>query len=356
MSDTALTTLRATGLYAYSHGRLVAQFGWLRVFPGLFLACAIALIAYAVRSLPGVDMLSPLIIAIVLGMAFHNTVGTPARAKSGVAFSMRRVLRAAIVLLGLQLTTQQILEVGGVGVAIIVATLAASFVATKTVGRLLGVEPKLAELIAAGTSVCGASAVIATNTVTDGKDEDVAYAVACVTLFGTISMVLYPALGAALRLDPHAYGLWAGASIHEVAQVVGAAFQHGQEAGEFGTISKLSRVMLLAPLVFMLGWTATRRGGAAADPAQARKGPQTPWFVLGFIALIGLNSLGAISPGVKQALVPATIFMLTVSLAALGLETDIRKLRAKGLRPLLLGAVASLFISAFSLALIMLAA
>ncbi len=208
-------------------------------------------------------------------------------------------------------------------------------------------ERGLAELIAAGTSICGASAVIATNTVTRAADEDVAYAVACVTVFGSLSMFLYPALPGLLHLDAHHFGLWSGASIHEVAQVVAAAFQDGRDAGEFGTIAKLSRVMLLAPLVLCLGFVAARRG---RDHVKARA--PLPWFVFGFIALIGVNSLGVVPVEAKQVLVPATAFLLTVALAAMGLETDIGKLRARGLRPLALGAASWVFISGFSLALV----
>jgi uncharacterized integral membrane protein (TIGR00698 family) len=320
--------------------------------PGLALTAAIAALAYAIRRIPGADTFSPMILAILLGMLFHNLVGTPGRARAGVVFSLRRILRLAIILLGLQLTAVQVVAVGGTGIAIIVATLVATFTLTKATGRMLGVERRLAELIAAGTSVCGASAVIATNTVTRGSDEDVAYAVACVTVFGTLSMFLYPTLGTLLQLDMHRYGLWAGSSIHEIAQVVAAAFQHGREAGEFGTIAKLSRVMLLAPLVMTLGVLAARSGRRGGGAKAEGKAPM-PWFVLGFIAMIGLNSLDVIPAETTHAVTPVTTFLLTMALAAMGLETDIRKLRAKGVRPLALGALSWLFISAFSLALIL---
>jgi uncharacterized integral membrane protein (TIGR00698 family) len=320
--------------------------------PGLLLTTAIAALAYGLREIPGADTFSPMILAILLGILFHNIVGTPARAKGGVVFSLRRILRLAIILLGLQLTASQVVAVGGTGIGIIVVTLVATFTLTKAMGRVLGVERKLAELIAAGTSICGASAVIATNTVTEGSDEDVAYAVACVTVFGTLSMFLYPVLGTLIHLDMHHYGLWAGSSIHEIAQVVAAAFQHGKEAGDFGTIAKLSRVMLLAPLVMTLGIIAVRRGSGASGAKAGRKTPM-PWFVLGFIAMIGVNSLGVIPADATHAVTPVTTFLLTMALAAMGLETDIRKLKAKGVRPLALGALAWIFISCFSLALIL---
>jgi uncharacterized integral membrane protein (TIGR00698 family) len=323
----------------------------LAILPGLLLASAVAASAYGLRQLPGMTTFSPMILAILIGIAVHNVVGTPAIARPGVVFSLRRLLRFAIILLGLQLTISQVIELGGRGFAIIATTLLATFAFTVWMGKLLGVDRKLAQLIAAGTSICGASAVIATNTVVDAHDEDVAYAVACVTVFGSVAMFAYPLLPGLLQLDSHAFGLWAGASIHEIAQVVAAAFQDGQSAGEFGTIAKLSRVMLLAPVVIALGLIATR-GAAKNTPGAAAARPPMPWFVLGFVALVGVNSLIAVPAEVKTWIAVATTFLLSVALAAMGLETDIRKLTAKGLRPALLGALAFLFIAGFSLTLI----
>ncbi|AMS42103.1 MULTISPECIES: YeiH family protein [Aminobacter] len=322
-----------------------------RLLPGLLLAAGIAALAFALRHLPGLGSFSPMIIAIVLGIAFHNLAGTPDQAKPGVAFSMRKVLRFAIILLGLQLTASQVAEVGITGVAIIAATLVATFTFTVWLGRLIGVEQKLAELIAAGTSICGASAVIATNTVTKASDEDVAYAVACVTVFGSIAMFGYPLLPGLLQLGPHAYGLWAGASIHEIAQVVAAAFQDGQQAGEFGTVAKLTRVLMLAPVVITLSLAARQRARSSRATQGGTTAPM-PWFVLGFIAMVGVNSLVDIPADAKTWIVALTTFLLTMALAAMGLETDIRKLRAKGLRPLFLGLAAFLFIATFSLMLV----
>lgn len=322
---------------------------WLRaIWPGLLLVAAIVGAAFAVRRLPGMALLSPMIVSIVIGIAVHNTVGTPARANPGVAFSARRLLRLGIILLGLQLTASQIAEVGATGIAILVLTLVGTFLVTVRLGRLLGVERKLTELIAGGTSICGASAVIATNTVTEAPKEDVAYAVACVTLFGSLAMLVYPLLPGMLGLTPRSYGLWAGASIHEIAQVVGATFQDSPQAGEFGTVAKLSRVMMLAPMVIALGLLAARRHDREAGKARA----PVPWFVLGFMALVIVNSVIAVPVEARAALAVVATVLLSMALAALGLETDIGKLRAKGVRPLLLGLLATLFIAGFSLALV----
>jgi uncharacterized integral membrane protein (TIGR00698 family) len=166
-----------------------------QLVPGVMLTAMLAALGTALHTLPVLGIFSPLILSILLGMAFHNVIGTPERAHLGITFSLRRLLRLGIILLGMQITASEVAAIGIRGVAIIVAGLVATMLFTKAFGRLLGVDPKLAELIGAGTSICGASAIIATNTVTKGRDEDVAYAVACITIFGSVAMFLYPIVG-----------------------------------------------------------------------------------------------------------------------------------------------------------------
>ena len=340
----------AAAVHTSSFGAGVAPFD---VAAGVLLTLAIAATAFALRLIPGLTIASPMIIAVGIGIAINAGYGLPIWARAGIAFVLRRVLRFAIVLLGLQLTAAQVIDVGATGIGIIVATLAATFVFTVWLGRALGVDRKLTELIAAGTSICGASAIIATNTVTRARGEDAAYAVACVTVFGSIAMFVYPLLAGLLSLDPHAYGLWAGASIHEVAQVAAAAFQGGPEAGEVGTVTKLSRVIFLAPLIMALGAIAVRRASPDSDGTAAPSAP-VPWFVLGFAGLILLNSFAPLPPEAKSAAGTLTTFLLTMALAAMGLQTSIARLRDRGIRPLLLGLGATLFIAGFSLTLVLL--
>jgi uncharacterized integral membrane protein (TIGR00698 family) len=321
------------------------------IWPGILLASIIAGAALSVRELPGLAIFSPMILAVIVGIVFANSVGTPANTSAGIAFCQRSMLRFAIVLLGFQLTATQLASIGGTGVGIAVVTLLATFGFTMGLGRLLGVDRKLTELIAAGTSICGASAIVATNTVTQGRDEDVAYAVACITAFGTVAMLGYPLAAPLLGLDQHHYGLWAGISIHEVAQVIGAAFQGGTQAGEIGTVAKLSRVAMLAPMVIGLGLLA-RRGTAKAGEAR----PPMPWFVVAFVAVVAFNSVVEVPAQVKASIAFVATALLTVGLAAMGLQTDIHNIRLRGLRPLLLALSAFVFIACFSLVLVKLSA
>lgn len=334
----------------------LTRHGVFAAVPGALLTAGVAGLALALRRIPGVAILSPMILATLIGMALHNIFGTPAWAKPGVTFSLKRVLRLGIILLGLQLMASQVVQVGFAGVGVIAATLVATLSFTKWLGGVMSVDAKLAELIGAGTAICGASAVIATNTVTRGSDEDVAYAVACVTVFGLLSMLLYPLLPGLLHLSPAAFGLWSGASIHEIAQVVAAAFQDGTHSGEIATVAKLTRVMMLAPVVITLGIIAVRRTANATGRSTSRPAPPMPWFVLGFIAMVILNSVVTIPAVPKATIVLGTTFMLSMALAAMGMETDFRKLRAEGLKPLALAAAAWIFISIFALVLVKLSA
>ncbi|AID31526.1 putative integral membrane protein (TIGR00698 family) [Mesorhizobium sp. USDA 4775] len=323
---------------------------WNGIIPGIVLVAMITAVAFSAHNVSGFALFSPMILAVVAGMVYSNVLGTPVHAKAGIAFSQKRLLRFAIVLLGFQLTLGQVVSIGAGGVGIVAATLGATFLFTVTLGRLIGVDRKLAQLIAAGTSICGASAIVATNIVTDARDEDVTYAVASITLFGTVAMLGFPLLAPLLGLDQHAFGLWAGASIHEVAQVIGAGFQNGTQSGEIAAVAKLTRVAMLAPMVIALGLMA-RRG--SRDQSAAR--PPMPWFVAAFIAVVALNSLVTMPAEVKSAMALATTIMLTMGLAAMGLQADISQLRSRGLRPLALAFCAFLFIGCFSLMLVKLA-
>lgn len=326
-----------------------ARGGLATLLPGFALAGAVAAAAFALRQLQWFAAISPLMLAILLGMAVRNVVGTPAAAHAGLAACLRRPLRFGIVLLGLQLTLAQVFEVGAVGLLILTLAVAGTYAVTVAAGRALGVDAKLAQLIGVGTSICGASAIIAANTVVRDRDGGVPYALAVVTLYGTVAMLSYPLLLQVLDLTPHAYGLWVGASVHEVAQVVAAGFAGGADAGAFATISKLTRVLLLAPMVLLLGWWAVRM---ARSGGEVQAHPPTPWFVFGFLGMVLVASTGLVPPAVRAPVALATQAILAFALAAVGLETDFRRIAARGWRPLLLGGIATLFIAATSLALV----
>lgn len=314
--------------------------------PGLVLVAVITTSAYGLRHLPHMSQFSPMILAIFVGMLFANVVGVNASAATGISLSGKRVLRLAVALLGLQISFAQLGDIGARGIGFAALGLGSTFLFTLGVGRLMGVDRHLSCLLAAGTSVCGASAVAAANAVTGADDEDVSYAVACITLFGTIAMFLFPFIGLVAAMSERAYGLWIGLSVHEVAQVVGAGFQGGNEAGEIAVVTKLARVMMLAPLVVGLSLLVSRPNGQGAG--EGRKVQLVPFFVVGFLVLAAVNSLGILPDLLRQPLVAVTPILLTAAMGALGLGTNISRLKRHGLPPLLLAGAASVFIAGIS--------
>ncbi len=321
----------------------------LHALPGLVLTALLSGLGFAVWIAAGRPaMLSPMIVALVAGIVIGNLGWAVPSLKPGTALAMRPVLRTGIVLLGFRLTLGDLGQLGIEGLAMVIAVVLTSFLVIRRLGRMLGVSDSLSELIAAGTSICGASAVLGMNAVTRARDAEVAYAIACVTIFGTVSMVLFPALMPVLALSDHAFGLWAGVSIHEVAQAVGAGWSVGDMAGETATITKLCRVLMLAPMILLAG--LSRR-----DTVRSGSLP-VPLFVLGFLAAIVVNTLAEIPKGVTAMLTMISTFLLAMALAGMGLETRLTALRAEGPRPLLLGAIGWVFISAAGAALVLMSA
>jgi len=312
------------------------------IIPGLLLTAGVAILAEYFKKIPSLSLFSSLIIAIILGIILKNTIGVAQIFKPGITFSLKRILRLSIILLGMRLSLPQILAVGPVGLAIVFITLTSTFVFTCWFGKQIGVNQKLTKLIAAGTSICGASAIVATNGVVESKDKDVAYAVAIVTIFGTMSMLLYPLLSTLLQITSQEFGIWCGVSIHETAQVIAAAFQGGEISGEFGTVAKLSRVIFLAPVVLTLGFISP----PAKDSSTEKKPKKLPipWFVFGFIALMLLNSANIFPEEIKKTVAEINHFLLTISMAGMGLKTSIIEIKQSGIKPLYLGAVSWIFI------------
>jgi uncharacterized integral membrane protein (TIGR00698 family) len=299
----------------------------------------VAMACVLLRDATGIAALNPVVIALLAGIAIGAATGRPGLLRPGIAFTSRPLLRAAIVLLGLQVTLGELAGLGVAALLLAVAVVGLTLPFTIWLGGRMGVAPALAQLIGAGTAICGASAIVAANQVARGRDEDVAYALAVITLCGTGSLLLFPLFGAMIGMPDRAYGLWAGAAIHEVVQAVGAAAAGGGEAAQAGTVMKLARVVLLAPAILALGWFLARRtgnGGAAAP---------VPWFAFGFLALVLARSAGIVPAMVVEASRHLVPLMLAASVAALGISTDLRVLRRYGARPLLLGVASTIFIT-----------
>lgn len=317
----------------------------LRLLPGLLLAATVAVAAALAARIGWLQSngISVLTLAIVFGIVAGNLLPAAALGASvdGLDLAKQRLLRAGVVLYGLRLTFQDIGHVGLAGVAIDATVLCSTFGLAWLLGtRVFGLDRGTAILIGAGSSICGAAAVMATAPVVRARPEQAAVAVATVVGFGSVAIVLYPALFHLLAgvhpLSATAYGLWAGSTIHEVAQVVAAGHAVSDAAADTAVVAKMVRVMLLAPFLVALSAWFARTG--AASPDQARPPITIPWFALGFVGVAGLRSLDVL-PAHAIALANAIdLGLLAVAMAALGLTTRLAAMRAAGLAPLGLGA------------------
>ena len=319
------------------------------LFVALF-AAAVTRIA-AIPSIANLGI-SPLIVGIVGGMIYGNALkdGMPDSWAAGVNFSARKLLRIAVAFFGLRVSIQEIAQVGLPGLAesllIVVSTLV---IGTWAGMKLMKLDRDSALLTAAGSAICGAAAVLAFESTLQSKPHKSAMAVGSVVLFGTLSMFLYPALLRAgiLHLDTTGVGLFFGGTIHEVAQVVGAASNVSPEATHIATIVKMTRVMLLVPVLLIVGvWVSRSARKAAAhgangahDAAHAPRKLAVPWFALGFLACVVVNSLHILPEAATNTVNMLDTFALTMAMTALGIETRLSQIRDAGPRALTTGLI-----------------
>ncbi|GAB3465325.1 YeiH family protein [Massilia terrae] len=311
---------------------------------GLALAGAIAAAGIWGADLAPVKHLgiSALTLAIVLGIALGNTVFPRIAPFSGegVEFAKAKLLRLGIILFGFRITFQDIFQIGWAGILIDVLVIAATFTLAVQLGtRVFGLDRQTAMLIGAGSSICGAAAVLATEPVVRGQAHKVSVAVATVVIFGTLGMFIYPLLYPHLGLSETAYGLYAGSTIHEVAQVVVAGRSVSEHAAASAVIEKMLRVMMLAPFLVILSSRVGDEAGAG------KKGKITiPWFALLFIVAAGVNSLHLLPAGVVDAILAVDTVLLAMAMAALGLRTHAGAIQQAGAKPILLASILFLFL------------
>jgi uncharacterized integral membrane protein (TIGR00698 family) len=313
--------------------------------PGLIAMLAVAAAASALASLTGAPAM---LIALLGGMALHPVLAARTALKPGMTLSARTVLRWGIVLLGARVTAGELIGLGLPTILLAVGGVAVTLGGGWAIGRALGMKSDHAMLSAGAVAICGASAALAFAAVLPRRDEsdrNTMVTIIGVATLSTVAMVLYPLLAELIGLDHRAAGVFLGASIHDVAQVVGAGFMISPDTAESATIVKLTRVVCLAPAVAVVGMlfqskTENESGGLKLH---------VPLFVLGFLVLVLIRSTGLISEPVAGALTTASQWMLLISVAALGAKTSIRDILAPGPTPLIALVLQTVLIGAFAL-------
>ncbi|WP_421015320.1 YeiH family protein [Glutamicibacter creatinolyticus] len=308
--------------------------------PGLLLCAVAVVISMGINKLlPGV---SALIVAIVLGITLTNVIRLPESTMPGITFASKKLLRLGIVFLGLQLVLSDIISLGAPMLLVIVCIVGGGIFSTLLIGRLMKMRAAQVLLIACGFSICGAAAVAGVEGVTDSDEEDVVTAVALVVIFGTLMIPAVPFLGQLLGMSPELNGMWAGASIHEIAQVVAAGGIIGGGALAAAVIAKLARILMLAPVVAVLSVRQRRRGNLNPE---AKRPPIVPLFIIGFLAMILIRSFCNLPQGVIDAGSMIQTALLSAAMFGLGCGVKIRNLMNVGVRPFILAAISTLIVA-----------
>ncbi|NWJ74645.1 YeiH family putative sulfate export transporter [Pseudonocardia sp. ICBG1122] len=319
--------------------------------PGLAVALLVAGVATAAGT--EVPVIGGPVSGIVLGVLVATVLRPGDRLRPGLAFASRPVLQTSIVVLGLTLSLTQIAHVGLTSLPVMLGTLAVALAGAWGLGRLLGVRGDAQLLIGVGTAICGASAIAATQAVIRAKESQVAYAIGTIFTFNVVAVLTFPQLGHLMGLAPHAFGLWAGTAINDTSSVIAAGYAYGGDAGPYSVIVKLTRTLMLIPIVLVLATRVARRDAeAAGEPTRS-----LPWrtlvptFLIGFVVASALTSSGLVPEAWHPAITTLGTFLITTALAGIGLSMRLSDVRRAGPRPLLLGAGLWILVGASSLAL-----
>jgi uncharacterized integral membrane protein (TIGR00698 family) len=308
---------------------------------GIGVTLFIAILAKYAAQLPLLSVMGQLVIAIIIGMVWRSTLGVNEHWQSGITFSNKKLLRFGIVLLGMRLNLADIYNAGIRVFMIAAICLVFTLLVVYGLTRWFGVGKRLGILTACGTAICGAAAVVAVSPQVKAKDEETAVGAATIAVLGTIFTLIYSVIYSLLHLSPTAYGVFTGATLHEIAHVIAAADVGGSEAVDLAVIVKLTRVALLVPVVIVIGYLFQRSGETTNKKVSLSI---IPWFILGFLAMSGFNTLGIVSETIANHIVTVAYLFIAMAMAGLGLNVDIKTFRRLGIKSFLAGAIGTILL------------
>lgn len=322
----------------------------LSMLPGAALALGIAAIAKGMETLEeaaGLHFIGASVIALFIGMIVNSFWKPNKTTAPGIRFTSKKVLKFAIILLGASLNIQTVLTVGRFSLTVMLFTLATCFGLGALIGKALGLNWKTSSLINAGTGICGGSAIAAIAPVIEAEDSDIAYGMSATFLFDTVMIVVFPLLGRWMGLSDAAFGLWAGTAVNDTSSVVATGYAFSEAAGDFATMVKLTRTLAIIPAV--LAFAAVNmhlKKIQSSDAAAVKVSIKSifPWFILGFLAMSALTSLGLLPSAVCVVMKNTSKFLMVAALAAIGLNTDFKALCRSGAKPMIHGFIVSLLV------------
>ena len=325
----------------------------LKVFPGIILSVGVALVACWIENLLPIHLVGSAVIAMFIGIILNHFLRNTKVFASGLKFTSKKILKFAIVLLGLSLNITTILNVGKMSLTVMIFTLLTCFGCGYFIGKALGLNWKLSNLISAGTGICGGSAIAAIAPTIDADDNDVAYAMSATFLFDMAMIVLFPIMGQAMGMTDQAFGIWAGTAVNDTSSVVATGYAFSEGAGDFATMVKLTRTLAIIPTVIIFAFVQLRLKRKEAL-ANSQNGSELkanfsitkifPWFILGFLAMSIVASVFEVPAAVVSGTKSASKFLMVCALAAIGLNTSFSSMRKAGIRPMVHGFIISVLV------------
>ena len=316
--------------------------------PGMALALVIAFTAQFIENILPVHVIGGSVIALFIGMFLNTIIDTENSLKPGISFTSKRLLKFAIILFGASLNISIVLDVGRLSLYVMIFTLLTCFGGGYFIGKALGLNWKMSNLISAGTGICGGSAIAALAPVIEAEDTDVAYALSATFLFDMLMIIAFPIMGRYLELSDMAYGLWTGTAVNDTSSVVAAGFAYSDAAGDFATMVKLTRTLTIIPVVLTFRMVYTRLELKNSGSSHIEKNFSIfsiiPFFILGFLAMVMLNSFGLISHDLSVSLKAISKFLMVAALAAIGLNTKFNDMKKAGINPMIHGFIISILV------------
>lgn len=314
--------------------------------PGFALSLLIAVLARWVENLLPIHLIGASVIALFMGMFVNQAFKSGQKFEAGLKFTSKKILKLSIILLGASLSIGTILTIGRMSLTVMLFTLLTCFGGGYFVGKLLGLDWKLSNMISAGTGICGGSAIAAMAPVIEAEDKDIAYAISATFLFDMVMIVLFPIMGRAMGLSDIAYGLWAGTAVNDTSSVVAAGYAFSEAAGDFATMVKLTRTLSIIPTVMVFSLINAKLKAKKAELTDQKQIKVSitslfPWFILAFIGMSVLNSIGLFSTSLSASLKDISKVLMTSSLAAIGMSTDFSEMKKSGINPMIHGFIIS---------------
>lgn len=308
--------------------------------PGMLLSACVALVAIFLSSLIPGDIIGATVMALLVGMLLNPILNKYQQFNAGVSYAGKFILRAGIVLMGVNMNFTEVLSVGKYSLFVMIFTMATAFGAGNLIGKMFGMNWKLTNLLSVSTAICGGSAVAAVGPVINAKDEDVAYAISSTFLFDILTVVVIPWIGIAIGMSNAGYGLWVGTAVNDTSSVVAAGYAFSELAGNTAVIVKLTRTLFIIPYVLIFS-IITERFEAKSEGIKGRSSINIkkifPYFIILFLVVVALRSTGIIPGTLIPTLSKASKFCMVMALSAIGLKTSLGEIKNIGFKPMILG-------------------